>query len=111
MNLVASLQLGLAIAIFIGAASSAKAWALAPSTFAMVLSLSLYAAGNLLMLRLVRQLGMATAFSLSSVLQLVAINLVAIVWFGERLGLLQGIGICLAVVAIALITLGPRFSP
>lgn len=110
MNLAAFLQLTVATALFIAAASAAKSWAVTPTILTMALSLSLYAAGNLLMLRLIRQLGMATAFSLSSVLQLVAINIVAIAWFGEAVGMLQGIGICLAVVAIGLITLGPRLS-
>ena len=104
-------QLGLATLIFIAAASGAKAWALAPSIGRMVLTLLLYTGGNLLMLRLVRQIGMATAFSLSSVLQLIAVNLVAILWFGEKLGWIEGVGIGLAIVAVALTTLGPRFTP
>lgn len=111
MTISALLQLGLATLVFIAAASGAKAWALAPSVGRMVLTLLLYSGGNLLMLRLVRQIGMATAFSLSSVLQLIAVNLVAILWFGEKLGWIQGLGIALAVVAVALTTLGPRFTP
>ena len=107
----ALLQLGLATLVFIAAASGAKAWALAPSVGRMVLTLLLYSGGNLLMLRLVRQIGMASAFSVSSVLQLIAVNLVAILWFGEKLGWIQGLGIALAVVAVALTTLRPRFTP
>jgi multidrug transporter EmrE-like cation transporter len=63
-----------------------------------------------MMLRLVRQLGMATAFSLSAVLQLVAVNALAVLVYGERVGPIEGLGLVLAVVAIALITLGPRLS-
>ena len=110
MNASTLVQLALATFIFIGAASSAKAWALSPSGWRIVLTMLLYTAGNLLMLRLIRQLGMATAFSLSAVLQLVAVNAVAIVWFGETVGVLEGIGISLAIVAVALITLGPQLS-
>ena len=37
----------------------------------------------------------------------VAVNVIALAWFGERLGLIQGSGVALAIVAVALITLGP----
>jgi len=47
----------------------------------------------------------------SAVLQLLAVNLVAILWFGEKVGWIEGAGICLAVLAVALITLGPRLGP
>lgn len=110
MNGPALLQLAAATAIFIAAASTAKAWALDPGWFKLVATMVLYTAGNLLMLRLIRLLGMATAFSLSSVIQLVAVNGVAILVFGEKVGLIEGLGLGLAVFAIALITLGPRFT-
>ena len=101
---------GAASALFIEAASSGKAWAVSPFALMLVATLLLYTAGNLLMLRLNRQLGMATAFSLSAVLQLLAVNLVAVLWFGEKVGWIEGAGLCLAVLAVALVTLGPRLS-
>ncbi len=101
------LQLGVATVIFLAAATVAKQWALAPHVGRIVLALALYSAGNLIMLKLVRDFGMATAFSLSAVIQLVAVNLIAIVYFGERLGYVQGAGVVLAVVAVAMITMGP----
>ena len=107
MKLTALLQLCVACAIFIMAASGAKAWALSPSPWKIVLTLALYTAGNLLMLRLVREIGMATAFSISAVLQLIAVNAVAIIFYGERVGAVEGVGLGLAVVAVALITLAP----
>ena len=110
MGFAAFVQLGAATTIFIAAASGAKAWAVSPFVPRIAVTLLLYTAGNLLMLRLVRQLGMATAFSLSAVLQLLAVNLVAILWFGEKVGWIEGAGICLAVLAVALITLGPRLG-
>ena len=106
----AMLQLALATAIFIAAASAAKSWAVDPSLGKVLVTMALYTAGNLLMLRLIRQLGMATAFSLSAVIQLVAVNVVAIAFFGERIGAIEGVGMVLAIVAVALITLGPRFG-
>ena len=57
MKTTALLQLGAACALFIIAASSAKAWALSPSALRLLLTLALYTAGNLLMLRLIRKLG------------------------------------------------------
>ena len=110
MSIAALVQLGLACAIFVAAASSAKAWALSPALWKVALTILLYTAGNLLMLRLVRLVGMATAFSVSAVLQLVAVNLVAILVFGERVGWAEGTGLCFAVLAVALITLGPRLG-
>jgi multidrug transporter EmrE-like cation transporter len=101
------LQLGVATIIFLAAATVAKQWAMAPHVGRIVLALALYSAGNLIMLKLVRDFGMATAFSLSAIIQLVAVNLIAIIYFGERLGVVQGAGVVLAVVAVAMIALGP----
>lgn len=110
MKPISLLLLCIACAVFVAAASSAKAWALAPGTPTLVGTLALYTVGNLIMLVLVRQVGMAVAFSLSGVLQLVAVNLVAIFGFGEKVGIVQGVGLALAVLAVALITLGPRLN-
>jgi glucose uptake protein GlcU len=110
MNLWGMLWLGLATVIFLAAATVAKHWALAPHVGKIVLALALYSAGNLIMLKLVRDFGMASAFSLSAVIQLVAVNLIALIYFGERLGMVQGAGVLLAVVAVAMITLGPAAS-
>jgi hypothetical protein len=107
MNIWGMLQLGFATVIFLLAAMVAKQWALAPGLGKIVLALALYSLGNLIMLRLVRDFGMATAFSLSAVIQLVAVNLIALAYFGERLGMVQGAGVVLAVVSVAMITLGP----
>jgi multidrug transporter EmrE-like cation transporter len=110
LSLSGVLQLGLSTVIFLLAATVAKSWALAPGVGKMVLILLLYSAGNLVMLRLVRDFGMASAFSLSAVIQLVAVNVIALAWFGERLSIMQGSGIMLAILAVGLITLGPYFS-
>ena len=107
MSIWGALQLGFATVIFLLAATVAKQWALAPGLGKIVLALALYSLGNLIMLRLVRDFGMATAFSLSAVIQLVAVNLIALAYFGERLGMVQGVGVVLAVAAVAMITLGP----
>jgi multidrug transporter EmrE-like cation transporter len=111
MNVVGTVLLAASTAIFLFAASAAKMWTLAPSLPRLLLVLALYSAGNLIMLRLIRDFGMGVSLSLSAVIQLVAVNVVAFAWFGERLQTVQGVGIVLAIVAVGLITLGPYFSP
>ncbi len=103
-------QLAASTVIFLLAATAAKAWALSPGLGKLLLTLALYSAGNLIMLRLVREFGMSSAFSLSAVIQLVAVNVIALAWFGERLTAVQNVGIVLAIVAVGLITIGPAFS-
>lgn len=91
---------------FVAAASAAKGWAVADGKWTwLCLTLGLYTMGNLVMLRLVRELGMGVALSLSAIIQLVAINVLALTVFGERVSPLQGTGLALALVAIAMITL------
>lgn len=110
MNIWGLAQLGASTVIFLLAASAAKGWALAPSTGRLLLVLALYSIGNLIMLRLIRDFGMGVALSLSAVIQLVAVNVVAFAWFGERVDTIQAVGIVVAIVAVALITLGPYLS-
>ena len=104
------LQLGFSTVIFLLAATAAKQWGLAPSLGKILLTLALYSLGNLIMLRLIREFGMSVSFSLSAVIQLVAVNAIALAWFGERLSIMQGSGIVLAIFAVGLITLGPYFG-
>jgi len=110
MSFSTLLQIGASTLAFLLAGSSAKTWALAPSLAKLALTLGLYTLGNLIMLRLIRLMGMSTALSLSAVIQVVSINLVAILVFGERLGRLEGVGVALAVLSVALITLGPLMT-
>ncbi|MDQ6436230.1 hypothetical protein RB623_19405 [Mesorhizobium sp. LHD-90] len=110
MTLSGFLQLAASTIVFLLAAMVAKSWALAPGLGKLLLTLALYSGGNLIMLRLVREFGMASAFSLSAVIQLVAVNVIALAWFGEHLSLLQHVGIVLAIVAVGLITLGPALG-
>lgn len=83
-------QLVVASAMFLAAAATAKHYALAPSLLRMAATYSLYTIGNLIMLRLVRDHGLGVSMSVSAVLQLVAINVVAFAFFGERLMTVAG---------------------
>jgi multidrug transporter EmrE-like cation transporter len=111
MSIAGLAQLGASTLVFLLAATAAKSWTLAPSWPRLVLVLALYSVGNLIMLRLIRDFGMGVALSLSAVIQLAAVNVVAFAWFGERVNLLQGTGIVVAIAAVALITMGPYISP
>jgi small multidrug resistance pump len=92
--------------IFVAAASSAKNWTLSDNNWLwLFLTLGLYTMGNLIMLRLIRDVGMGVALSLSAVVQLVAVNAVALLFFGEKVAPIQAMGLALAVVAVAMITL------
>lgn len=92
-----------AMAIFLTAASALRGYVATGQIWLIIASLVLYGAGNLLMVRLMRESGMAVAISLSSVLQLVLATLVAVVVFAERPTGLQWAGIALGTVAVALI--------
>ncbi|WP_048649175.1 hypothetical protein [Nitratireductor soli] len=108
MSAFSFLLLSVSTATFVGAASAAKTWSLLqPSGRWLALTLILYTLGNLIMLRLIREMGLGVAISLSAVIQLVAINFVALVIFGEKVSAVQGAGLALAIVAVALITLFP----
>jgi glucose uptake protein GlcU len=100
-------QLGGSTLIFLLAAAAGKEWGLAPSLGKIALTLALYSLGNLIMLRLIREFGMSVSFSLSAVIQLVAVNVVALAFYGERITAIQAWGVGLAIVAVALVTLGP----
>jgi glucose uptake protein GlcU len=103
-------QLAVSTVVFLMAAAVAKSWALQPALGKLILTLALYSAGNLIMLRLVREFGMASAFSLSAVIQLVSVNAIALFYFGERLSTVQSSGVVLAILALGLITLGPNLG-
>lgn len=105
MNLASAMLLVLSTIVFVAAAGTAKSWALSQNSWMLlVLTLVLYTIGNLIMLRLIRDVGMGVALSLSAVVQLIAVNIVALAIFGERVAPLQATGLALAVLSIALIT-------
>lgn len=110
MTILGFAQLCASTVIFILAASAAKAWTVAPGYGKLALTLALYTLGNLIMLRLIRDFGMGVALSLSAVIQLIAVNIVAFAFFGERVDVVQGTGIVVAILAVALVTAGPYIT-
>lgn len=95
--------LGLATAIFLLAASALRGFAGQGQLWMILTSLALYGIGNLVMVRVMRDSGMAVAISVSAVLQLVLATCVAVIFFAERPTGLQWGGIALGVVAVAMI--------
>ncbi|MCR9068735.1 MAG: hypothetical protein NXH79_07795 [Rhodobacteraceae bacterium] len=95
--------LGAAMVIFLSASTALRAYVAGPRPVLLIGALVLYTLGNLIMVRLMRETGMAVAISISAVLQLVLAAGVGIALFGERPGLLQSAGLILGVVAVALI--------
>jgi multidrug transporter EmrE-like cation transporter len=105
MSTLSFLLLFLSTFAFIAGGSAAKSWALSDNNWGLlVLTLALYSAGNLIMLRLVRDLGMGVALSLSGFVQLLAVNVVAFLIFGESIAPLHAAGLVLGIVAVALMT-------
>lgn len=101
----ASLMIWLAgvMAIFMAAASSLRVYVDRPSVWLLVVAIGLYTAGNLMMVRVMRESGLAVAMSLSAVLQLVLINVIGLLIFGERPTNLQFGGIAVGIVAVTMI--------
>lgn len=95
--------LGAAMVAFVAANSVLRAYAASGQAATLAGALTLFMVGNLVMVRVMREGGLALAVSLSSVVQLVLLALIGVWWFGERLGGLQLAGIALGIVAVALI--------
>ena len=92
-----------AMGVFLTAASASRAYVAHPATPILLVALVLYTIGNLMMIRLMRESGMAVAISVSAIGQLLLVNLVAMTVYGERPGHLQLAGIALGAVAMILI--------
>lgn len=105
MKLPYLLWLALATMIFLAGATTSRAYIGNNNIAILILSLGLYMVGNLIMLRLMRDGGLGLAISLSSLVQLVMINLIAFTVFQERLSPVQMAGVGLGIVAMALMML------
>ncbi|MDB5525861.1 MAG: eamA-like transporter family protein [Rhizobium sp.] len=102
MKLGFILTLACTSAIFLAAASASRAYVTTSNWLWVLLSLSLYVVGNLVMLRLMREGGLGLAISISSIAQLVLVNLIAFGFFGEKLNPAQMGGVALGMVAMVL---------
>ena len=92
-----------AMAVFVLANSVLRSYAASSHWPTLVGALALFSLGNVMMVRLMRESGLALAISVSSVAQLVLISAVAFLWFEERPTPRQLAGMALGLVAVALI--------
>ncbi len=95
-------------AVFMGANALLKTYAGGAGVQVLLAALALFCLGNFIMVWVMRSGGLGVAISLSAIFQLLAITAMAIVVFGERPTLVQGLGMGLGVVAVALIALGGK---
>ncbi|THV21368.1 hypothetical protein [Peteryoungia ipomoeae] len=102
MNPSFLLWLSAAMATFLGAATVSRAYVDNGKLWVLAASLALYCIGNLMMVKLMREGGLGLAISASAIAQLVLINVIAFFLFGERLSMVQSIGVALGVVSMAL---------
>lgn len=92
-----------AMAVFVSANTVLRVYSSSAQVWMLVAALALFTLGNLMMVRLMRESGLAMAISVSSIVQLVLIGGVAFVVFGERPTGLQMAGMVLGIVAVAMI--------
>ena len=64
-------------AIFMAAASASRAYVSNDNWLWVVLSMCLYVAGNLIMIRIMREGGLGLAISISAIVQLILVNVIA----------------------------------
>jgi glucose uptake protein len=94
-----------ATAVFISAATASRAYIGTTNILYLLFSLALYIVGNLMMLKLMREGGLGIAISLSAITQLLLINVIAFLFFDERLSTTQLAGVGLGILAMGLMLL------
>jgi glucose uptake protein len=98
--------LAIAVTCFVTGASLLRLYISNSQLLVLIVALAIFTVGNVLMVRLMRDTGgLGPAISLATLAQLVAANAVAFLFFGERPGTLQVVGIGLGIVAVGLILL------
>ena len=102
MKLGFILWISVSAVIFVSAATASRLYVSTSNVLWVLLSLTLYIVGNLIMIRLMREGGLGIAISISSIAQLVLANLIAFGFFGEKLSPIQMGGIALGLVAVTL---------
>ena len=110
MSAVAALWLLAAIPVFLAAASMSRLYVETNKPWTIGAMLVLYAVGNLMMVRPMRESGLAIAISASAIAQLVLVNLVAFLVFNERLPPMQLAGMALGTVGLVLM-MWPEAAP
>jgi glucose uptake protein len=102
MKLGFILWLSFSAIIFVSAASASRLYVTTSNVLWVVLSMTLYIVGNLIMIRLMREGGLGLAVSISAIAQLALVNIIAFGFFQERLSPIQLGGVALGLVAVTL---------
>ena len=89
-------------AIFMAAASASRAYITTDNWLWVLLSMCLYVTGNLIMIRIMREGGLGLAISISAIVQLILVNVIAFAAFSERLTNIQMAGVGIGVIAMVL---------
>ena len=97
--------LALTTVIFTVAASTSRIYSIDGRTFIVVIAMTLYIIGNLLMIPIMRAAGLGVALSISTIAQLILANIVAFTFFQERPAPMQVAGLMLGLVSMVLIML------
>lgn len=95
--------LAAAMAAFVAANTVLRSYSVSGVVLTLAGALGLFLVGNLIMVRVMREGGLALAVAISSVVQLVLLALIGVLWFGERLTPMQMAGVVLGIVSVALI--------
>ena len=103
MNAVVLVCLVGSTLVFVAANAALKTYAASGGFALLVGALALFSVGNFLMVRVMRENGLGLTIALSLIFQLIAITLMAVVWFGERPSPLQIAGLVLGVIAVSMI--------
>ncbi|MCY1125667.1 hypothetical protein OU426_02270 [Frigidibacter sp. RF13] len=90
-------------AVFMAANSALKIHATSGGWAMLIGALTLFCVGNTMMVQVMRGSGLGLAIAMSVIFQMVAVSLLAMVAFGERLTGLQWTGIGLGVIAVLII--------
>ncbi len=91
------------MAVFVAANVGLRTYVVSNALLTLFAALCLFCVGNLMMVRLMRESGLAVAVSVAAIVQLVLLAAVAVLWFDERPTMLQFAGMALGLVAVALI--------
>lgn len=103
MSPVVMVYLAASTGVFMVANSLLKTYAVKGGSVLLITALAAFCLGNWLMVRVLRENGLGLALALSLVFQLIAVTLIAFLFFGERPSALQLAGLVLGIVSIAMI--------
>ncbi len=92
---------------FLAGGTLAKTYTINQSGIFLGLALLLYTVGNVIVIEVMKQAGLGVTISLTTIIQLIATNTIAILYFQERLSSMQAVGLVLGLISFCLIAFFP----